>query len=294
MAACWALRIFEAATICMALVICAVLLIDRMRRRISRVLAMIYVQSGLNCSAADFSSAVNASFSAFCRPMSCSRLALDVVRNSVSLAWYSLIALDRHAVDVAVLHHPEHGDLHFDGNRIVLRLVEELDDPLAAVDFRLRRGIQVGAELRERGQLAKLRQVALQPTGHLFHRLELRGGADARDRDADRDRRPDALIEQVGLQEDLPVGDRDDVRRDVRRDVAGLRLDDRQRGQRAVAVLSRRRGRRVPAAGCEGRTRRPDTLRGPTAVSAPATPAGRPRHVWTDRRRRSARPCRDP
>ena len=43
-------------------------------------------------------------------------------------------------------------------------------------------------------------------------------------------------IEEVGLEEDLPVGDRDDVRRDVRRDVAGLRLDDGERGQRAARV----------------------------------------------------------
>ena len=42
---------------------------------------------------------------------------------------------------------------------------------------------------------------------------------------------------EVGLQEDLAVGDRDHVRRDVGRDVAGLRLDDRQRGQRAAARL---------------------------------------------------------
>src|SRR4029077_11335821 len=35
-AASWALRIFEAATICIALVICAVLLMERMRRRKSR------------------------------------------------------------------------------------------------------------------------------------------------------------------------------------------------------------------------------------------------------------------
>ena len=39
-AACCALRIFEAATICIALVICAVLLTDRMRRRMSRVLGI--------------------------------------------------------------------------------------------------------------------------------------------------------------------------------------------------------------------------------------------------------------
>src|SRR4051812_5808824 len=35
-AASWALRIFDAATICIALVICAVLLMDRIRRRKSR------------------------------------------------------------------------------------------------------------------------------------------------------------------------------------------------------------------------------------------------------------------
>src|SRR5690242_13353427 len=40
-AACWALRIFDAATICIALVIWAVLRIDLIRRRMSRVLAIV-------------------------------------------------------------------------------------------------------------------------------------------------------------------------------------------------------------------------------------------------------------
>ena len=48
MAACWALRIFDAATICMALVICAVLLIDLIRRRMSRGLATDHLQICLN------------------------------------------------------------------------------------------------------------------------------------------------------------------------------------------------------------------------------------------------------
>ena len=42
-------------------------------------------------------------------------------------------------------------------------------------------------------------------------------------------------VEEIGLEEDLPVGDRDDVGRDVGRDVAFLRLDDRQRGHRPTA-----------------------------------------------------------
>ena len=84
-AACCALRIFDAATICMALVICAVLLIDLMRRRISRVLATGQLQSGLNAAAAAFNAFTMSSLSAFSRPICVSRLALDVVRNSVSL-----------------------------------------------------------------------------------------------------------------------------------------------------------------------------------------------------------------
>jgi hypothetical protein len=42
--------------------------------------------------------------------------------------------------------------------------------------------------------------------------------------------------EQVGFEEDLAVGDRDHVGRDVGRHVACLRFDDRQRGQRARAI----------------------------------------------------------
>ena len=44
-------------------------------------------------------------------------------------------------------------------------------------------------------------------------------------------------MEQVGFEEDLAVGDRDHVGRDVRRQVARLGLDDRQRGERTAAEL---------------------------------------------------------
>ena len=72
---------------------------------------------------------------------------------------------------------------------------------------------------------------------HLLGRLDGRGKAHARDREADVDRGPHAGVEEVGLQEDLPVGNRDDIGRDVRRNVARLRLDDRQRGQASAALL---------------------------------------------------------
>ena len=72
--------------------------------------------------------------------------------------------------------------------------------------------------------------------GDLLHRLDLRGRADARHGKADIHRRADALVEKVGLQKNLAVGDGDHVGRDVGRHVVRLRLDDRQRRQRAVAV----------------------------------------------------------
>ena len=128
-------------------------------------------------------------------------------------------------------------DLALDRQRLVLRLLQDLDQPRAAIELRLRRLVEVAAELRERRELAVLREVEPQRAGDLPHRLDLRRPADARHRVADVDRRPHALVEQIRLEEDLAVGDRDDVGRNVRREVAGLRLDDRQRRQRSAAEL---------------------------------------------------------
>ena len=134
-----------------------------------------------------------------------------------------------------------------------------------------------------------LREVEAQRAGHLAHRLDLRRAADARDRVADVDRRTDALVEQVALEEDLPVGDRDDVGRDVGREVARLRLDDRQRRQRSAAVLLPSASRRARAGASAGRRRRPDTPRGPAGGAAAARSRGTPARASRGRRRCTAR-----
>ena len=103
----------------------------------------------------------------------------------------------------------------------------------------MRRGVEVRRERGERFELAVLREVEAQTAGDRAHRLHLRRATDAGHRDTDVDRGTNAGEEQVGLEEDLAVGDRDDVRRDVGRHVAGLRLDDRQRGERAAGLEDR-------------------------------------------------------
>src|SRR6202142_3439348 len=111
----------------------------------------------------------------------------------------------RNIIHIAVLSRPNHSYLNLDRNRAVLRLLEDLDNALAAVDLRLRLGIQFRAELSEGCQFAKLSEVTLELSSNLFHGLELRLRTNSRNRQAYGDRRPDALIEQVRLQVDLAV-----------------------------------------------------------------------------------------
>src|SRR3546814_17045180 len=90
----------------------------------------------------------------------------------------------------------------------------------------------IGTELREGRHLAILGEFELDRSCDLLHRLRLRGGTDTADRKADVDGRTNALIEQVGLKEDLPIGDRDHVGRNIGR-------QDRKRGVEGKSVSVR-------------------------------------------------------
>ena len=137
------------------------------------------------------------------------------------------------------------------GERHVLALLQDLDEARAALELLRVTCVEVARELREGRHLAVLREVelaacrrplfialicALPPT-RLTEMPTLMAG-----------RTPEK--KRSRLEEDLPVGDRDDVGRDVRRDVAGLRLDDRERGERAARVRVLRRSRSSAPVGC--------------------------------------------
>ncbi len=196
-----------------------------------------------------------------------------------------LRVLDRVVVQVATRDRVDRGDLPLDRLRLVLGLLQDLDHARAAGQLLLRRLVQLGAELRERLQGAELGQVQAETARHLLHGLDLRVASHAGDRDADVDRGTHAGEEELGLQVDLAVGDRDDVGRDVGRHVAALGLDDRERRERACRRARRRAWRRAPAAGSGGRTRRRGRPRGPAGGAAAARSRGRPRPAWTGRRR---------
>ncbi len=80
------------------------------------------------------------------------------------------------------------------------------------------------------------REIQPQRAGDLLHRLALSIAAHPRDADTDVDRRPYPGEEQIRLEVDLTIGDRDHVGRNVGRDLALEGLDVRQGRHRAAAV----------------------------------------------------------
>src|SRR6185437_15714411 len=145
---------------------------------------------------------------------------------------------DFEIVEIAIRTGENNQHLLFDGQRLILILLQDFDQALAAGELRLRGLIELlGAELRERGELAVLREIETKRAGHLAHGLDLRVAADAAYRKADVDGGTNAAIEKIGFEIDLAVGDRDDVGRNIGGDVAGLRFNDGQRGERAGAEL---------------------------------------------------------
>ncbi len=240
----------EAATSSMAFVILPVLRTDRMRRAMSCWVAIGWVyaaEPAASCSPSTKKLSLNEprcvrSFSTSSSGRSPVSAICFRIEPSARSDWTQLVVEPRHVghrdrVDEAVRDRPDHGDLLLDRPRRVLALVERRHHALAAGELPLGGLVELGAELGERLELAVGGEVEAQAARHLLHRPDLGVAADARHRDAGVDGRPHARVEEVGLQEDLAVGDRDHVRRDVGRHVAGLRLDDGQGRERAAAEV---------------------------------------------------------
>src|SRR5208283_5909357 len=100
-----------------------------------------------------------------------------------------------------------------------------------------RRRVEIGSELCERRHLAVLREVELERACNLLDRFDRGRESNARYRQPHVDGGTHVGVEEVLVENYLAVGDRDDVGRNVRRDVALLGLDYGQRGERAAAHL---------------------------------------------------------
>jgi hypothetical protein len=121
------------------------------------------------------------------------------------------------------------GDLDLHSQRLVLALLKELSETRATGEQEAGGSVEIGTELRESGDLTVLSEVELERTGELLHDLavtfvnincflslaenaRLGSGADTRDGKTDVNGRTDTTEEEFSLQEDLTIGDGNDLR----------------------------------------------------------------------------------
>src|ERR1044071_3686731 len=218
----WARLSFDVATSSIVLVILRVLWTDRMRRRSSRGFGTSAGARGRRGEALEL---LNRGLHTGREVVRQTPPGADLLPDLRMLRRHeveerllpALDLLDRDVVEIAVRDGEDDEDLPLDGHGLVLRLLQHLDDARPARELLLGRLLEPRADLRERLQLTALCQVEPQPPRHLLHRLDLGAAPHARHGNARVDRRPDVRVEHVRLEEDLAVGDRDDVGRDVRR-----------------------------------------------------------------------------
>ena len=166
-----------------------------------------------------------------------------------SLEGLDLVDID--PVAVALDADEEGGDDLLGLLGLVLALLEELAEADAAVELLLGGGVEVGTELGEGGDLTVLGELELHGTGDGLGGLVLGGGTDAGDGEADGDGGALALVEELGLEEDLSVGDGNDVGGDVGGHVTGLGLDDGEGGQGSSALVAVHLGGTLEETGVE-------------------------------------------
>jgi len=128
-------------------------------------------------------------------------------------------------------------DLLSDIHRRVLGLLEELGKSNTTVEELLGGGIHIGTELGEGGDLTVLGKIELHGTGDLFHGLELGSGTDSGDGKTDVDSWSNTLVEELGLQEDLTVGNRNDIGGNISGHITSLGLNDWKSGQRTGTLV---------------------------------------------------------
>lgn len=145
--------------------------------------------------------------------------------------------LDGDRVEETVDTGVDERDHDFSRDGLVLALLEELSETRSTREEETGRGVEVGSELavgvegkspgirrgpsfskrrartdlREGGDLTELSEVELEGTSDGLHDLGLGGRSDTRDGKSDVNSRANTLEEELGLEEDLSVGDGDDV-----------------------------------------------------------------------------------
>ncbi len=163
----------------MALVICCVLLTDRIRRRMSMRLGIeLFLQFGrkpvLDLSQGLFQIGLDRVVKNLLFADGCHRRRVGVLHKAIQLFLEAADLLHRKIVQIAARTREHDQDLLLDGKGLELRLLQNLDQSAAAVKLLLRSFIEIRTKLRKRCQLAVLSKLQAQRTRNGPHRFGLR------------------------------------------------------------------------------------------------------------------------
>ena len=132
--------------------------------------------------------------------------------------------------------------LIFNGHGHVLTLLQQFGQTHTTVQQLLGGSIQIGTELGESSNLTVLSQLQFHGTGHLLHGLGLGSGTHTGHRQTDVNGGTDTLVEQLSFQEDLTIGNGDDIGWNVGGHITSLGLNHGQSGQRTTTHGGRHLG----------------------------------------------------
>ena len=96
--------------------------------------------------------------------------------------------------------------------------------------------VQIRTELSKSSDFTILSELEFEGTSDLLHGLDLGGGTDTRHRETDVDGWANTLVEEFGFEENLAIGDGDDIGGDVGGHITSLGLNDGEGSERARAV----------------------------------------------------------
>jgi len=130
-------------------------------------------------------------------------------------------------------------------------LLEELGQTGTTREQEAGGGIKIGTELSEGSDFTVLSEVELEGTSELLHDLGLGGGTDTRDGKTDVNGGTDTTEEELGLQEDLTVSDRNDVSGNVGGYITTLGLNDGESSKRSTTELLAHLGSTLKETGVE-------------------------------------------
>lgn len=129
------------------------------------------------------------------------------------------------------------GDLLLSSHGGSLLLLKEEGKSLTSGKGLLGGSIKIGTELGKGSNFSVLGQEELEGTGNLLHGLNLGSGTDSRDGKTDVDSGSDTLVEELGLEENLTIGNGNNVGRNVGGHITTLGLND-GKGSKRSSTLS--------------------------------------------------------